>query len=1000
MKKIYFPLLSISILIALYFNFNVADYSAPNKTDKLISKLYPSDYAINVRSFPFLQLDLKAYKAALQEVKAIKKSKQTASNNFDNYKTNTTNWIQLGPTNIGGRINTIAVDQVNQNNIYVGCAKGGVFKTTDDGQTWNPIFDEQSYLAIGDIEIDPNDPNSVFVGTGDVNISGSHYIGDGLYHSIDAGNTWMNIGLQETGVIAQVRVQPQNSNTIYVAAMGFPQTKDANRGLYKSIDGGQTFNQILFVNDSTGIIDLILHPTDENIIYAATWVRYRTNSISIVAGTSAKIYKSLDGGNTWNILESGLPYDINNPNFEDNLGRIGLTIDLNNPDILYSQFIGNDNSPHSIYKTTNAGNTWSEINNIPATTGFSWYFGKIRLNPYAPNKLFVLDVQLWKTEDDGNFWDENDPNWSSYIVHADKHDIYFIDADSYILATDGGLYKTTDNGYSWTDFEDIPNSQFYHVKVNPHVLNDYWGGLQDNGTTHGNETNINAWPRVYGGDGFNVEFRKDDPNIIYAETQRGNIYVSDNAGINFYDADYGVDINDRTDWNTPFIVSNHDPNVLYRGTYRIYKSDSGTFPYWQATSGDLTNGDNNDTYPPVISDINESPVDPNIIYAGTTDGRLHISEDDGYTFNLISDSLPNFYLTDVEAGNDTNQVFVTFSGYYFNNYVPHVHVSFDKGETWQDISGNLPQIGVNDIEQHPTMDSLLFVATDGAVFFTENLGENWQMLGENLPIVNVADVEIDTFTNKLIAGTFARSMWSFDIEEYISDEIQTITIETSGDEFICEGDSVILSVSGGNFYSWSNDEFLSCNDCSNPTVNVSESTTFTVTACLTANNCDSTTINITVYESPEIPLIDFDGISLSTTNVAQFYQWYFDGSIIPNATQSNYQPSLEGNYYLATSNNLGCEFVFSDSLNVVLSSFTIQENPSINIFPNPASNFLQIESAANIDHIKIYDLNGKIIWNKNFSFHLNIENLNKGSYILNCFDRKNNMIATKRFEKI
>lgn len=722
---------------------------------KLIKKMRPNDYFDDMRSYPDGKFDLKAYESAIAEVKALKKA--------PSLRTAIGNWQEEGPGNIGGRINTIAADPNNSDIIYVGCAKGGVFKTTNGGSSWEPIFDDQTFLSIGDIEIDPNNSNSIYVGTGDPNISSSHYIGDGLFHSADAGATWTYVGLEDTRIISQVRVHPTNSDIIYVGTMGKPQEANNDRGLYKSTDGGATWNNVLFIADKVGVIDLVVDPTNPNIVFASTWDRFRTDYESVVSGPNGRIHRSTNGGASWDVMSNGLP--------PGDMSRIGLHMDGSNPNRIVAQFVNTGLNTEGIYETVDAGNSWSQLGAVEASAGFGWYFGKVRINPYNPNQLFVLGVDLMGSNDGGNTWDLAAPEWWSYEVHADKHDMKFIDANTWLLSTDGGLYKTIDGGVNWTDIENIPNTQFYHIKVNPHIVSDYWGGAQDNGTTRGNAANFNNWSRVNGGDGFNVEFSQFASNVVYAETQWGGLVVSQDAGSSFEDANAGFNDagTDRVNWNAPVEVSVHDANVLYRGSNFVYKSTSGSpVPFWQVVSNDLTDGIANGTRNHEITDISESPADGNIIYVGTTDANAHISMDAGQSWNDITNNLPEFYITDIEAGNQANVVFVTHSGYRSNDFIPHVHASTNNGANWIDISGNLPQIGVNDIEQHPYDDSLLVVATDGGVFYTEDFGGTWNLLGTELPTIVTADIEFDLANSKLIAGTFSRSIWSIDIADLAS----------------------------------------------------------------------------------------------------------------------------------------------------------------------------------------------------------------------------------------
>lgn len=541
-------------------------------------------------------------------------------------------WETEGPGNIGGRINTIAVDPSNSNIIYVGNACGGVFKTTNGGATWNPIFDDQPYLAIGDIEIDPSNPNTIYVATGDPNISGFPFLGDGIYKSTDAGLTWNHIGLTDQRIISHVKVHPLNPNLIYAAAMGLPFQKNNERGLYKSTNGGQTWQQVYFPSDSAGVIDLILNPTDTNVVYISSWNRLRNNAKSLTWGPDCIILKSSDAGQTWQPIMNGIP----NAGI---LSRISIEISGSNPNLLYASVLDSTYDIQGIYKTTNGGQNWNAVamNGLPPDVfmGFGWYFDQLKINPADDNELFVLGVDLYRSTNGGNTWSMAGPPWYTYDFHADKHDLVF-DGNTIYCSTDGGLYASTDHGDNWIDIENIPNTQFYHVAVSPHSNGLYFGGAQDNGTSSGNKSSINQWERVFGGDGFDIQFHPTVPDIFYVETQDGGIWTTDDGGFYIYDAVDGINDNDRRNWDMPYLISNFNANTLYTGTYRLYKSTTGNFPSWQPISGDLTQGPLGQANRNTISVIEESKLVNGKLFCGTSDGKVWRTTDGGNTYTDIT----------------------------------------------------------------------------------------------------------------------------------------------------------------------------------------------------------------------------------------------------------------------------------------------------------------------------------------------------------------------------
>ena len=649
-------------------------------------------------------------------------------------------WTTQGPGNIGGRINTIAVHPTDPDIIYVGAAAGGVFKTADGGQSWVPVFDDFSFLAIGDIVISPHNPNVVYVGTGDVNISGYPAIGDGIYKSADGGQSWTHLGLAEQSIISSIIIDPTDSMTIFVGTMGIPFERNSQRGLYRSKNGGQSWSQVLYVSDQAGIIDMVQDPVYPDIIYAASWDRIRNNQESTISGNGGGIWKTTDNGDNWQRLTGGgFP--------SGQLGRVGLAVDSSTAFMINAVVVGTNANVEGVYRSLDAGNSWNNITSDldpGALGGFGWYFGKIRVNPANPSEIYVLGVQLHKTDNSGTSWFESDPPWWNYIVHADKHDLVFGPGGVIYLATDGGLYRSMDNGSSWTDAENIPNTQFYRVATNPHEPGVYYGGAQDNGSTGGNQSIINFWPRIFGGDGFQMAFDPDSSNIFYAQTQNGGLYFTRDGGSSFQQNFNGIDESDRVNWDAPFMLSHFNPRTQYTATYRVYKNVNGPGGAWDSISPDLTDGLIFHPRFHTVSTLHESPQNEQILYAGTTDGNVWITPNGGLNWIDISDSLPDRYVTSVKASpTDSSTAFVTHSGYKYNDFFPHIHKTINYGASWTDISGNLPPLAINDVYIYPTDDNIIFVATDGGVYATINGGQNWYRLGYNMPIIPVYDLEIE-----------------------------------------------------------------------------------------------------------------------------------------------------------------------------------------------------------------------------------------------------------------
>ena len=741
--------------------------------DRFENKHFPNDHFHLQRAYPDRSVDIQAYSSGLYQARYDAQNRGIGA--FPGA------WTVQGPGNIGARVNTIAVHPTDPDVIYIGYAGGGVWKTSDGGVNWSPIFDEQPFLAIGDIALDPTDPQIVYVGTGDPNVSGYPAIGDGVYKSTDGGQSWVHLGLAETYITSKIAIDPSDPSTLYVSTMGLPFEPGEDRGLYKSTDGGLNWEQILFPSPQAGICDFLLDPQDPQTIYAAGWDRIRNNFESIVTGPSSRIFKSTDGGQNWIILAGGLPLD--------DLGRIGLAMSGTNPNVIFAEYVGTNSQLYGIYRTQNGGQNWTQVPTGPSTGlddgalgGFGWYFAKIRVNPANDNDLFLLGVDLWRTQDGGQTWAPATPPWWTYNVHADKHDLVFGTAGSdydFLLATDGGLYANY-GSQDYAKIENIPTSQFYRVAYNPHEPTNYYGGMQDNGSSGGNAANINDWPRIYGGDGFQMVFHPFDPNLFFVETQNGGISMTTDGGFS-YDFVAALPDSPRKNWDMPYLISKHDPSKLYTGTYRAFKGTinlSFNNVFWDTISQDLTKGVLTEPRYHVVSTLHESPIVPGLLYYGSSDGRVTRTDNDGGNWTDISAGLPDRYVTDIKTSPSfADYVYVTHSGYKWGEYIPRVHRSTDRGATWEDISGDLPDLAINDVYIHPMhQDSIIFVGTDGGVYGTVDAGQTWERVGNDMPFVPVYDLELNLWQNTLVAGTHARSIMTWPLDSLVLPEVEDTTV--------------------------------------------------------------------------------------------------------------------------------------------------------------------------------------------------------------------------------
>jgi photosystem II stability/assembly factor-like uncharacterized protein len=684
------------------------------------------------------------------------------------------NWEIEGPHNISGRINTIAIHPQNQDIILVGTPNGGIMRTTNGGISWTPVFDNMSTLTVGVIIFDTINPNIVYAGTGDNVLGGYSYIGAGVYKSTDAGITWNYFALKELACISKIVIDPTNSSNILVAAMGNPFLQDANRGLYKTTDGGLNWTKILHIANDVGIADLVISPTSFNTIYATGRHRQRSNLMSNVIGLKTRIYRSTNGGANWDTLTNGLP--------SGKLTRIGLAISKTNANKIYALVVDSTMEFDGIYRSLNAGTTWTLMgsSSIVNMGGFGWYFGEIRLNPTNDNTVYVLAVDFFKSTNGGANFSLNAPPWSTYEVHADKHDLQFIDNNSYLLATDGGLYRTDDGGNNWIDKNNMPITQFYEVAYNSLDAQNYYGGAQDNGTSFGNSLGLTTWQKTFGGDGFKPAFDAIDANIYYNEVQNGALYCIDNGNITNISSSLNAD---RTNWNTPYILDKFAYQQMYIGTYKIYKNTTSTIDNWTAISGDLTDGITSTADEPfhTITTIAQHYSNPDILYVGTSDANIWVTINGGSSWQQINAGLPNRYVTCVEHGGLNNQtIFASFSGYRNADSTSYLFKSINNGSSWISIAGDLPAFSINDIYVHHSgNDSSIAVATDGGVYATVNAGINWKRVGDNMPIFPVFDLAFNNTTNKLIAGTFARSMQTINIDSVFKKATPVIGVAVS-----------------------------------------------------------------------------------------------------------------------------------------------------------------------------------------------------------------------------
>lgn len=738
MKRLLLVLPLLLLLVGCDFNSQKSD-EIP-KTNKL-----PKDILFMQRAYPLEEIKAGAY----EDGKLWRKE------NLQNRNSNLL-WEFSGPTNIGGRITDIEVTTDDQDTYYVGAASGGIFKTTNAGASWVPIFDDQPFLSIGDIELSQNESDLVWVGTGEPNAGGGSlaYDGDGVYKSEDGGITWENKGLSNVGSIGKVKLDPNDDARVYVAAMGPLFRKDNNRGVYRTTNGGDDWEQVLFVSDSTGVIDMAIHPTNGDIVYATSWERIRRPNARQYGGETSGIYRTTNGGNTWVELTAGLP------TLTAQKGRISIDISKSNPNVLYAMYADAIGNVQGVYKTSNGGNSWIAVNSSQITNvGFHWWFEGVFVDPSDEDIIYYLGLNVQKSTNGGTSWFNSFPN-----VHVDQHALAFNPSvpGEVLLGNDGGFYKSSNDGASSVKDLSLPITQFYRFHVDFQNPEKIYGGAQDNGTIRTTTGDLNNWLIINGGDGFQPLVDPTNTSVIYALSQNGNLRKSTNNAASFFPATTGILSADRKNWDTPIAFDPSNPQILYYGANRLYKSVNAA-GNWTPISPDLSNGPHsgNLVFGTIIS-ISISSLNSDKIVVGTDDGNVWITQNGGSNWTKISDDLPNRWVTKVLTDReDANTLYVTFSGYRYGEDTGHVYKSTDNGSSWTDISNNLPDVPINSIAKDSYGN--LYLATDIGVMASGDEGVNWEILGNNMPSVVVTDVHIHEPSEMLYVATYGRSSYKIDL---------------------------------------------------------------------------------------------------------------------------------------------------------------------------------------------------------------------------------------------
>ncbi|HEX9701090.1 MAG TPA: glycosyl hydrolase [Acidobacteriota bacterium] len=710
----------------------------------------------------------------------------------------------IGPSLTTGRVSDLEIDPNDANVWYLTVGSGGVWKTVNRGNTWTPIFDDYPSYSHCCVEVDPRDSNVVWLGTGENSNTRSASYGDGVYKSTDAGATWERVGLADSQHIQRILIDPRDSGVVYVASQGPLWNPGGDRGLYKTSDGGSTWTRVLHVSEDTGITDAALHPSDPDIIYASAYQRRRQVGQLIGGGPEAGIFKSTDAGATWDRIENGLP--------EVDKGRIALAVDPRVPDRVYAMVVARGEEG-GFFVSENAGESWTRASDYSG--GDPQYYGELFVDPHRPDTIWNIEVRLMRSTDAGRTWEQFPAS-----IHVDQHEIVFDEADPMHMwvGNDGGIYETYDGGATWRHFTNLPLSQFYRIEAgDQRPFYTVCGGAQDNGTICGPARTLNSagirtsdWYRVGGGDGFQARLDPHDPDIVFTQSQNGNLSrldlsTGDSQGIRPTGGQPGSvsDERGRWHWDSPLIISTHTAGRIYYGGHRLYRSDDRG-GNWVAVSGDLTRNLDRDEIPimgriwpedavarnlyttelSVLSALAESPLLEGLLYTGSDDGLVQVSEDGGETWRRI-ESIPGLpeqsYVADVFASpRDADTVFATFNNLQRGDFRPQVWKSEDRGRTWASISSNLPErSGAWAIVQDHLDPDLLFVGMEFGVWFSVDGGGRWVPLRGGIPRIQARDLEIQRRWNDLVVGTFGRGAFILDDYSALRD-VSTETLAAEG----------------------------------------------------------------------------------------------------------------------------------------------------------------------------------------------------------------------------
>ncbi|HUR12760.1 MAG TPA: hypothetical protein VM012_15395 [Flavitalea sp.] len=716
-------------------------------------------------------------------------------------------WRNVGPDNISGRCTDVWGIPGNKSVMYAAFATGGLWKTIDSGNHWKPVFDKQSTQSLGTLAIASSNVSVLYAGTGEANIFRASLPGTGIYQSTDAGETWQWKGLENTGTIARIVIHPKNPDVVYVAAGGNEWSYNTERGVYKTTNGGKTWQKILYKDEKTGCIDLIMDPSNPEILYASLWNRIRKRWSDPVPEDGDYIYKSINGGESWSILNKGLPDT-------KYTGRIGLAIAQNKPEVLYA-FVDNHETKRAprvgeldpygrtrelvvkgveVYRSSNKGEKWEKMseNNdfMERFCGtYGWVMGQIRVDPTNSKIVYILGLGMARSTNGGKTWKTFRPeDKQSDYLHGDNHGLWIDPTDpAYIInGDDGGVAVTYNGGKKWRNFyRNIPTTQFYNVTYDMRTPYNVYGSVQDEGSFRGSikntfgkiDTTVTRWERSLGGEGTIIAVDPANPDLVYASSFYGRLLRYNYAIVdslrtkNIAPKKADDEELHRGEWMAYTLISPHDHLTIYHGMQYVFKStDSGAT--WKRISNDLTNNNRKKMGKTpyainhqAITALDESPLEKGLLYAGTDDGRVWVTENDGGSWIEITTGLPvNSHVSRVVASKyNPSVVYLTLSDRREDNNSPYIFLSVNRGRTWTSISGNIPAAPVNVMREDPVNSLLLYCGTDLGIYFSRDKGIHWVPLNNNLPAaISVQDLFIHPRDLNLVIATYGRGIYVMD----------------------------------------------------------------------------------------------------------------------------------------------------------------------------------------------------------------------------------------------